>query len=230
MVETSLHPRPCFYTLLRSDNPGGGDSLTYYDYQRALRSKKVELLQQKRSKSYEPGYGKPGVMHPGTRKIFQLKNKCPSPSGGAPLLLKTESKGTSIENIPALESANEKINRSAPWDKENRLDPPEAVELAQSLSVFRPSSATASRANMTEAAAPPPTQVQTERLPEITKKPRLVKSATFRESQLSSQSSVLTPPPLPQRPKTVASLRDSAVQTVTQSLQTEGIININEGT
>lgn len=56
MVETSLFPRPQFATFLRSDD--GVDPLSYYHYQRLQRMQKVARLQERRSKSHEPGYKK----------------------------------------------------------------------------------------------------------------------------------------------------------------------------
>ena len=56
MVETSLFPRPHFATFLQSDD--GGDPLSYYQYQRLQRLQKVARLQERRSRSYEPGYKK----------------------------------------------------------------------------------------------------------------------------------------------------------------------------
>jgi hypothetical protein len=54
MVETSLFPRPHFATFLRSDDDV--DPLSYYHYQRLQRMQKVARLQERRSKSHEPGY------------------------------------------------------------------------------------------------------------------------------------------------------------------------------
>ena len=56
MVETSLFPRPNFATFLRSDDDV--DPLSYYHYQRLQRMQKVARLQERRSKSHEPGYKK----------------------------------------------------------------------------------------------------------------------------------------------------------------------------
>ena len=57
MVETALFPRPNFASFLRSDD--SADPLSYYEYQRLQRMQKVARLQERRSKSYEPGYKKP---------------------------------------------------------------------------------------------------------------------------------------------------------------------------
>ena len=59
MVETSLHLRPSFSTFLQSDTNAGEDPLSYYNYQRLLRSQKVALLQEKRARAYVPGYKRP---------------------------------------------------------------------------------------------------------------------------------------------------------------------------
>lgn len=60
MVETSLFPRPNFTSFLQSDD--NVDPLSYYQYQRLQRLQKVARLQERRSKSYEPGYKKPLVL------------------------------------------------------------------------------------------------------------------------------------------------------------------------
>lgn len=57
MVETALFPRPNFATFLQSDD--STDPLSYYEYQRLQRMQKVARLQERRSKTYEPGYKKP---------------------------------------------------------------------------------------------------------------------------------------------------------------------------
>ncbi len=227
MAETILHPRPSFYTFLQADNPKGDDALTYYDYQRALRTKKVEILQQKRSTSYEPGYMKPWMsITNSSRKVFQLKSRFPATSSPVKM-------DTADSMVPPKEPANEKINKfcssesvnstdSNSTDSTTSLDGIEQSASKTSLS-GRPLSATGSRpssatgqhsagsgtAGMAESA---PTRVQTERLPRLSSMPRLVKSATARDS---STGNTVTPLNLPQRPKTVATsdLRDSQTQT-----------------
>lgn len=62
MVETSLFPRPNFTSFLQSDDKV--DPLSYYQYQRLQRLQKVARLQERRSKSYEPGYKKPLLLVP----------------------------------------------------------------------------------------------------------------------------------------------------------------------
>lgn len=62
MVETSLFPRPNFTSFLQSDD--NVDPLSYYQYQRLQRLQKVARLQERRAKSYEPGYKKPLLLLP----------------------------------------------------------------------------------------------------------------------------------------------------------------------
>lgn len=57
MVETSFFPRPHFASFLQADD--NVDPLSYYEYQRLQRMQKVARLQDRRSKSHEPGYKKP---------------------------------------------------------------------------------------------------------------------------------------------------------------------------
>ena len=75
MVETSLRGRPSFSTFLQSETSAGRDGLTYYDYQRFLRSQKVALLQERRANTHIPGYKK--IAPPKSRKVFQTENKTP---------------------------------------------------------------------------------------------------------------------------------------------------------
>lgn len=56
MVDTAVRLRPGFSTFLHSDTNTGGDGLSFYDYKRLLRANKVRQLQEKRAKSYAPGY------------------------------------------------------------------------------------------------------------------------------------------------------------------------------
>lgn len=201
MVETAIHPRPSFYTFLQTDSYRSGDALTYYDYQRAIRSKKVEILQQKKSSSYEPGYKKPGVLHPASRKVFQLKYPITSP----PCTVAVDP-SSSVKTAP-METTNQKINTSSFHESVNP-NPPDYVDMEASASKtsLRPSSA---KINMTDQTAGLfDGRAQTERLPRIVRKPRLIKSATAREH--SSKPSVMSPLPLPERPKTVA---NTGVQT-----------------
>lgn len=56
MVETAVRPRPQFSTFLLSDANAGGDGLSFHDYKRILRSRRVHLLQEKQASSRVPGY------------------------------------------------------------------------------------------------------------------------------------------------------------------------------
>lgn len=203
MVETSLHPRPCFHRFLQADSRREGDALTYYDYQRALRSKKVEILQQRRAVTYEPGYKKPCAVHPAklTRKVFQLKNNFPVPSAQivkSPPLIKPN-EGVKFPVEPAIEQ----LHTIESLDSSTNLGPEAAIEPNQGKTTVDMMEGTSVQA-----------QAQTDRLPKIYRKPRLVKSATtVRDSSLASTSAVVSPPLIPQRPKTVASTRDSQIQT-----------------
>lgn len=186
MVETTLHPRPCFHTFLHADSTTGGDALTYYDYQRALRAKKVEILQQRRAATYEPGFKKPCAVHPAkiTRKVFQMHKlpvSTPTPKPAMESLQPVHDRSALVENVTSVGSAA-------------RMDAlePTAVEQSQNN--------TSIRANFAE-------KTQTEKLPKIA---RLIKSATARPC---GSSGIVSPPLIPQRPKTVASTRDRQVQT-----------------
>ena len=75
MVETVFFPRPHFGSYFQSDDRT--DSLSYYEYQRLQRLQKVARLQERRTKSYEPGYKKtlvaiqpPAHAQVATRQIF----------------------------------------------------------------------------------------------------------------------------------------------------------------
>ena len=208
MVDAAFHPRQNFYNILRSDSKREGDALTYYDYQRALRSKKVEILQQKRAATYEPGYKKAGVIHPScasSRKVFQLKNKFPPASQTLPI---DTSSPPEKESVTFQEPANEQLHRSSSVESVcsvgsvASLDGVEQSQSKTSISGVRPSSAGA--AKQMDAAT-------TERLPKIlSRKSRLIKSASIPSSSASSHA---TPS---QRPKTMASTRDTEVQTITE--------------
>ena len=231
MVETGLHPRPNFHTFLQADSYRSGDALAYYDYQRAIRSKKVEILQQKKSLRYEPGYKKPGVAHSGSRKVFQLKSKHPISATCAVTIdpasfAKTEAPVASTQTEPPAEGANQQLhkstslesqsvkqmNKSALLEGENCVGSTSSLDGFEANTASRPSSAKANKENMadTQAAGNSDGRAQTERLPHITatRKPRLVKSAR----ELKFGSSSVSPPPLPQRPKSVATARGGVVE------------------
>ena len=210
MVDAAFHPRQNFYNILRSDAKREGDALTYYDYQRALRSKKVEILQQKRAATYEPGYKKAGVLHPScasSRKVFQLKNKFPPASQTLPI---DTSSLPEKEIVTSQEPANEQLHRSSSVesvcsvDSIASLDGVEQSQSKTSISGVRPSSAGA--AKQMDAGS-------TEGLPRIlSRKARLIKSAAH--DYASSSASSHAPPPTSQRPKTMASTRDTEAQTI----------------
>ncbi len=195
MVDTALHPRPSFYTFLQSDSNKGGDGLTYYDYQRALRSNKVAILQQKKALSYEPGYKKASSF-PVSRKIFQMKNKHTSfnlPGNGSTDPPDQLKKSTSNESVSSEESNG---------DTTEPINIPTSSNIAVSTSP--------SNASMTATSI----QAQTERLPRVSKKPRLVKSATARDHQIEDQKKIKQL----KRPKTVSGSREIEVQTAESQL------------
>ena len=214
MVETSLHPRPCFYTFLRADSKEG-DALTYYDFQRAQRSNKVEILQQKKARAYEPGYKKPFADHPAklSRRVFQLKNKFVPPGylDQSPSPVKVEGMKSLAET-----SVNEQLRRSQVIENvDSSTKPgPEASALESNSAALASSAVSYKEKSMENSTV----QAQTERLPKISGKPRLVKSATARDH--SSNSAVVSPPLIAPRPKTAASTRDAQVQT---ALAQEGV-------
>ena len=106
MVETALFPRPHFASFLQSDD--SVDPLSYYEYQRLQRMQKVARLQERRSKSYEPGYKKqlvqlqPSTAHAQTTATRQIFTK--------PLLKQQDSikfavKHTKIPQLEKIETA-----------------------------------------------------------------------------------------------------------------------------
>ena len=208
MVDTALRPRPNFATFLRSDANKGGDALTYYDFQRALRSQKVAILQQKRWSSYQPGYKKLPAEFPITRKVFQLKNKSPGVAEIIPQMQHAELLPAKMEGVMKSDSTahiqEPQMKRSASMESVNSIDSNitdlEPSQSKTNISALVPSSASVSKISMTE--APP----QTEMLPQISKKTRLVKSATSRDRSFS--------PSQPQRPQTVGCTRNVETQTM----------------
>lgn len=234
MVETVLHPIPCFQDFLRTDSRKEGDALSYYDYHRAMRAKKVEILQQKKAVTYEPGYRKPGAVHPAiaSRKVlFQLKKKVPVLYTS--LVAMPPKPCCGMESANSLrEAANQQLHRSASIESICSVASVDALQPSLSKTDVRPSSATgrpssatgrltsapltlpasttSSRADAMDGS--PANHAQTERLPKIMREPRLIKSATARDHAVVSASET----PLPvhrERPKTVASCRDSEMQT-----------------
>ncbi len=178
MVDTSLRPRPTFGTILQSHN-STKDGLSYSEYQRLLRSKKVALLQER---SHEPGYKKPNSLllmsGPVSRKIFQLKTKDPATlktsqtkQNNASLDAKSKTKLSPVNQLPKVEGLDKSCVQFAQEEDESNT--------------------------------------QSERLPRIKTRVRMVKSATARDHQLSSPSHVTSCSH--ERPKTVGGLRDLVV-------------------
>lgn len=213
MVETS---RPAFYTFpLQSEPRNSGDALTYYDYQRAIRSKDVKTLQQLRERSVAligAGDKKPVAHSVTSRKIFQLLNH---PVKVASVTFPEGAKATSKDPSPV----DEKIHKSAHASVVN-TDTNTSQDTGDprvSLSSLRPSSAAKDKMavrppSAKEKMAEVTTRPQTERLPTIARPLRSIKSATARDHYLSPESSVVSPPEISQRPKTVASTRDIEIQ------------------
>ena len=196
MVETSLRPRPAFTSFLRSDTSSGGDALSYYQYQRLLRSQKVALLQEKQRKSYIPGYKKPLQQDPklvvpvASRQIFPYKSHpVTTDEGGAKKVV------------------------LVPPEKENlfkgRVNIKENIQLTSALPVA------SHQVTLSDVATEqvskdhqPQMCAQTERIPRIfTWTERRVKSATARDRHQSWPTTVQA-----QRPKTVSGTRDAQVQ------------------
>ena len=77
MVESSLRGRASFKSILQSETRSGEDRLTYYDYQRFLRYKKVARLQERRADNLHvfPCHKRTVFATPGNTS--QLKSKCP---------------------------------------------------------------------------------------------------------------------------------------------------------
>lgn len=171
MVDTTLRPRPTFSTFLQSDN-SMKDGLSYFEYQRLLRSKKVALLQEKKERSYEPGYKKPfTTLGPGnvSRKIFELRTK------NAPCSQSTQND----RNVEKTSKARFSSTCQVP-----KLDNC-GVELPQEGN------------KVTD---------QSERVPRIKTRVRMIKSATARDHPLSSPCHMIHS--LHERPKTVGGVRD----------------------
>lgn len=185
MADASLHPRPVFGTFLQSDN-SLNDGLTYYDYQKLVRSKKVVLLQEKRSRTYEPGYKKVGTfldaVAPVSRKVFQFKSKSPSQKievsdDNQSLQTNPSAQHVScnLEDMPSsqtpLEGANKlhlsPMNVTAGTPSVKKV-PPENVNVEKSVKI---------------------SLSVTARLPQISNKLRAIKSATFRDRSWSHPNS-----------------------------------------
>ncbi len=178
MVDTN-RPRPPFGTFL-SDN-STKDGLSYFEYQRLLMSKKVALLQEKKERSYKQDYKKQSSSFtqsgPVSRKIFQLKTK-------DPVTFKTILSETAQKDV-CLETSNKTQVSST-----HQL--PKVDNSINNCSVQLPTEEN----EITD---------QSERLPRIRTKVRMIKSATARDYPLSSSTHAHS---LHERPKTVSGVRD----------------------
>ena len=189
MVETALFPRPHFGSYFHSDDRT--DSLSYYEYQRLQRLQKVARLQERRAKSYEPGYKKPldsihaSRAHVASRQIFAK----PGP------------KEPRTVAIPPLKKVS--IAADSP-------SPPVAVVKREEISV--PPIIVKKDGGVGRQEGPK-AQAPSGRLLRAVERERLVKSATARDARSSSAK---PHPQLLPRPKTVVGARD--VGTITSSL------------
>lgn len=187
MVDTVLRPRPMFSTFLQSDTNAGGDGLTYYDYQRLLRSQKVAILQERRVKSYVPGYKK--TEGPISRKIFQLsaaRSPVAATVGGT-------IGSNDVKQVMFTKECHNLTASSNETKEEYELLTPEPQ--ANGTMIYTKH-----------------VNAYSERLPNIPKHRRLVKSATARTSQHHTWSGPLPEPEL-RRPKTACSSKDAEMQT-----------------
>lgn len=202
MVDASLRPRPGFGTFLQSDN-SVNDGLTYYDYQRLVRSKKVALLQEKRERSHEPGYKRIGTISdvgPVSRKIFPIKSRYPPKfevSGNEPLQVSP--------GIPAITVNKPSVEVPQEVSSKIQLSPIHAMPSVVGINnVASDNDKTEKGFKINES--------QTERLPRISNKLRVIKSASARGRRLSCPSSTLTYQQK-NRPKTVSGTREGTLHT-----------------
>ena len=202
MVETSLRGRPPLGTFLQSDANAGRDGLTYYDYQRFLRSQKVALLQKKRVHTHVPGCKR--VALPSSRKVFQLKNR--SPAHAVNETVATSSKCSEVWPadefpMPKPESNNSKEHLSEIAPSEHGI-----VNKTSESPVHVQSSRMSVTWKLDD-----PKHNQTERLPRISAHHhRAIKSATSRDHHSTWPGLELQchPP----RPQTVAGVCDRDIQ------------------
>ena len=203
MVETSLRPRPAFTTFLHSDTSSGGDGLSYYQYQRLLRSQKVALLQEKQRKSYIPGYKKPLQQDPklvasvASRQIFPNKNQ------GYPVT--ADEGGAKKVVVHVVPPKKENLFQGSVNNKENiqLTSAPPVTSHQVTLGDM-----TTEQVSQDPGEHQPQMCTQTERIPRIfTWTERRVKSATARERHQSWPTTLQA-----QRPKTVSGTRDAQVQ------------------
>ena len=190
MVETSLRGRPSFSTLLQSETSTGGDGLTYYDYQRYLRSQKVALLQERRANTHVPGYKKIELSK--SRKVFQIKNRTPTHITSG-----IYAEGQPNNEYSNLESISSTKYQSTDHSKGSALSPAHMPSSSSQMNVvwkFDDQKCS-----------------ETERLPKIAAHHRSIKSATARDRYLARPDLESEHPP---RPKTVAGDRGTGIQTI----------------
>ena len=188
MVETSLRGRPSFSTFLQSETSAGGDSLTYYDYQRFLRSQKVALLQERRTNTHIPGYKK--IALPKSRKVFQTKNKPPIHI---------------ISGNYAEDQPNDEYSKSEPISSTKEFTHQSTSKGSAQSPAHMPTQMNAVWKLDDQKYS------ETDRLPKIAAHHRPIKSATARDRYLAQPNfeSGQHPP----RPITVAGDRSTSVQT-----------------
>ena len=202
MVETSVRGRPSFGTFLQSDANAGRDGLTYYDYQRFLRSQKVALLQEKRAHTHVPGYKR--VALPSSRKVFQLKNI--SPAHAVNETAATSSKCSEVWPADELPRPKPECNNSKEQQSEIALPEHGIVNKTLECPVQVPSNRMSVTWKLDD-----PKHSQTERLPHISAHHhRAIKSATSRD--LHSTWTGLELQHHPPRPRTVAGVCDRDIQ------------------
>lgn len=220
MVETSLRGRPPFGTFLQSEANAGRDGLTYYDYQRFLRSQKVVLLQERRAHTHVPGCKR--VVLPTSRKVFQLKNR--SPAHAVNETATTSSKCPEV--WPADELPRPKPETSYPI-KEQQSEIALSEHGTMSKTFESPVHVASSRMSVIWK-LDDPKHNQTERLPCISAcHHRATKSATFRDHHSTWPGLELQchPP----RPKTVAGVCDREIQGIHSEERDKQLKTIKNG-
>ena len=195
MVETSLRGRPSFSTFLQSETSTGGDGLTYYDYQRFLRSQKVALLQERRASTHIPGYKKTALSK--SRKVFQTKNRTP----------------THIISGEGQPNDEHSINKSEPNSSTKELVHQSTRNGSALSPAHKPSTST--QMNVVWKFDDQKGS-ESDRLPRIAACHRPIKSATARDRYLARPKFETEQPP---RPKTVAGDRNVGVHTYELALK-----------
>lgn len=215
MVETSLRGRPSFGTFLQSDANAGRDGLTYYDYQRFLRSQKVALLQEKKAHTRVPGYKR--VELPSSRKVFQLKSKSSAHAVNATAA--TSSKCSEVWPADELPRPKPESNDSKEQQSEIALPEHGIVNKTFESHVHIPSSRMSVTWKLDD-----PKPSQTERLPRISAHHhRAIKSATSRDLDHYSTWPALELQCHQPRPKTVAGVCDRDIQSIHSEEQSKAI-------